>query len=219
MKSNLIINDTEHQQKVAIRKAYDADYEKKLQWAKENEAHNIYLEDENISPANAASQLGRPLSSHQLENILTKLNPNLIFEYNWWNPGMKAMYIPEKGEKKYLLSYHVFMPEHSVMKQKEETVIDYEQLKTPLKRSDLPKHEWVPGKGYVFDGLAPGWKKVTRPWGEQTRGWRTVLLKLIILKIITVSQVEKYFANPSSKFGQRAWAYHTGAQPKAEIPF
>lgn len=217
---NLVIKDTE----ALIRDKADfllkKHQEEKENWAKHQLQHCIFIENENEDPSNIQQQLGIMMTSTELEKKLLKFNPNLKFEFNPKNPLMKAIYHIRGEEKEYICSYHAdIMPEHSIIKIKKEIVWD-EDYKQPLKRSELPKHKWVQGKGYVFEGIPPGWKEVSVPWGELKRGWRTVLIKLLKEGLITLPQAES-FGNPSSKFGQRAWAYHTGKRSGSDvaIPF
>jgi hypothetical protein len=195
------------------RKEVERQKQQNIAWAKEQEADCIFVEDEYISPANAEKQLGKVLNTIDFENKLKLLCSKLTFRFNPFNPQMKALYIQKLGEPEYLCAYHAgFMPEHSIVKTKTEMVWDPEQTKKPLKRSDLPKHEFVPGKGIVFEPGAPrpGWKKIKKPAGELKRGWRTVLIKLVLEGILTPNQVERTFGEPTSAFGKRAWAYRTG---------
>ncbi len=220
---NLIIKDSEYQSRNKVRKSVEQQKQDAIQRAKEQEADCIYIADNDFSPANFEAQMGNMLHSEKFEKMLLKLNPNLVFEYNPFIPGMKYMYLRlPNGEKQKICPYHAgFMPEHSIIKCKEEMVWDYDATEKPLERTDLPQHEWVPGKGYVFNGIPPGWKIIKKPYGEAKRGWRTVLIRLLLLGHISITQLDQTFGQPSSKFGQRAWATHSGKRtdPALNIPF
>lgn len=218
--TNLVIKDTDKQifdKADFLRKKHE---EEKRLWALEQEKNCIYLENENEDPSNIQQQLGKFMLTPEFEKELLKILPSLKFEFHPTNPLMKALYHISGEEKKYICAYHAdLLPEHSIVKVKKEIVWDPDHTQ-PLKRSDLPKHQWVQGKGYVFEGIPPGWKEITIPWGELKRGWRTVLLKLVKEGLMTVTQAET-FGTPTSKFGQKAWSYHLGKQVGKEvaIPF
>lgn len=219
-RSNLVIKDTD----ALIKDRRDAKLKKHLEekqkWMEEQLKHCVFLENEKEDPSNIQQQLGEMMTGPELERRLKLLIPNIHFEFNPFNPLMKALYHTKNGQKEYLGAYHAdIMPEHSIIKIKKEIVWD-QDYNEPLKRSELPKHKWVEGKGYVFEGIPPGWKEVSIPWGELKRGWRTILIKLVKEGLLTVTQAES-FGNPSSTFGQRAWAYHLGKKTDSsiEVPF
>jgi len=196
----------------------------KIRWAKEQEEDCVFIDNDYISPANEERQLGKVMLTVDFENKLKKLVPTIHFEFNRFNPSMKAYYVRRGGNLVYLGAYHAgYMPEHSIVKRKMEMVWDYKATEKPLNRKDLPKSEWVPGKGIVWDETVtrPGWKKIYKPAGELKRGWRTVLIKLVLEGLLTPHQVEKNFGEPSSSFGKRAWAYHSGKRSDKDfvIPF
>lgn len=197
----------------------------RINWMKEQEKDTIYVENELIDISNNERQLGRPFLPSELEKRLKKVNPNFHFEVNWRNNEMKALYFIKNGKKEYIGSYHnCLMPEHSVSKVKYELVWDYKATQKPLERKDLPKHEWVPGKGWVFDPNAPrpGWKVLKKPNGEYKRGWRTLLIMIVLKGYAQWWEIDKVFKEtPSSLFGQRAWAYHRGDRSPEEtmVPF
>ena len=198
----------EKQKRKAAQEKHQADVRK---WVLDQVAHAVYLEDNNLSPANADRQIGQPMFANDLEVRLKKLNPNLYFESNPFNKSKKACYLLQPGAGKvFVCAYeNGVMPEHSIMKVKEEEVWDVDQVH--LNRKDMPKHEFVPGVGYQFDPTAarPGFKKVKLPWGELTRGWRTVLLKIVISGLATITDVERIFGTDN----RPEWAGHTGKKP------
>lgn len=213
---------SENQRRDAFIKRVEKQKQDKIKWLKEQEEDCVYVKEDYISPANGERQLGKIMETLAFENKLKSLIPNIHFEYNWFNPQMKAIYILRNNVKNYLGSYHAgFMPEHSIVKTKDEIVWDPEQTKKPLKRADLPKSEWVPGKGLVWEEgvIRPGWKKITKPAGELKRGWRTILIKLVYENLLTPLQVDVNFGEPSSLFGKKAWSFHSGRKPENVIPF
>ena len=170
-----------------------------------------------LDPTNAQRQIGRQMSSNEFEGKLRRHLPsNIRFEVNHKNPSMKAVYrIHPDGKKEYICSYHNgFMPEHSIMAQSEEEVpVDLKKLDPAslghIDRKDLPKAEWN-GERWVFDGPVenPLMKRVPIVWREHSRGWRTVLLRLVAANIITPVQAEAIFGSDN----RPEWAGHTGKQ-------
>lgn len=220
-KTSLWVRDEESQRRQAIRQRIEKQKQDNIRWAKEQEADCVYVENEYISPANEEAQLGRVLSTVEFENKLRQLCPNLAFQHNPFNPQMKALYRLKNGVPQYLCAYHAgFLPEHSIVRTKTEMVWDPTQTQQPLKRSDLPKHE-ITSKGVVWDESKPrpGWKKIKKPAGELKRGWRTVLIKLVLEGLISPHQVEMTFGEPSSQFGKRAWAFRGKGRKEFELPW
>lgn len=217
---NLVIKDTEKLQKEKLKNKIDIHEEQKRMWMEHQLQHCVFMENDSEDPTNIQQQIGQMMTAADLEERLKKLTNRLVFEYNPINPLMKAIYILKDGKKEYFCSYHGdIMPEHSIVKVKKEVVWDPD-YKEPLKRTELPKHKWVPGKGYEFEGIPPGWKEVVVPWGEIKRGWRTILIKLVKEGILTVTQAENFVPqNPTSAFGQKAWSHHLGKRKGNEIPF
>lgn len=120
------------------------------------------------------------------------------------------------------------IPERSIWRRKEEYVPDPYYVPRPgdIDRSDW---EWVPIPGHEAqhkrDGhLDPvarfhghwqrksntsgraGWNKVTHAWGEYRRGWRTVLISLVKLGLLSTQQVEDEFLADNTP----EWAKHMG---------
>ncbi len=170
--------------------------------------------------ANAERMLGNSLTAEVFEAKLKKLCPALRFEFHEFNPNMKSVYHMRNGEKHHICPYGAgLLPEHSVMRRAEEYVRDFSfgvpglEGSRPIERADLPKHEFVPGQGFVFDKAKPqiGMKKIEIPYGEATRGWRTVLLRIVEKGVCTPDQVESVFGADNTA----AWATHMGKQQHA----
>lgn len=172
-------------------------------------AQAALIDDKDLAPTNAERQLGQVMWPHEFEPRLKSLVPNLHFEHNSWNPKMKALYlIHPDGTKEYLQAYHNSpMPEYSIFNTREEEIWDG----TPhISRQDLPKGEIQADGSYAYDSTAarPGFKKIKKPWNEITRGWRTVLLRLLGPGLITINQLETVFG-PGNR---PSWTAHTGKQ-------
>lgn len=180
------------------------------------------FENENLAPYDEVKQLGKVLTSSELENNLKKINPYLIFEYNPYDRTKKAIYFIRNNKKDFICAYeNGFIPEHSVMKYKTEDVWDH--TVDLLTSKDLPKSELVEDKTsplgckLVFDESKPrpGWKRVQIPWGELKRGWRTVLLKLLQNNLITLYDAELTFGTDD----RITWAARTGKRKGLKLPF
>lgn len=187
-------------------------------WCDEQERYAKALAE--TSAANPEKQLGRSLSTEKFEALLTKVSPKFRFEHLPLNMTKKALFYLRGADKYYICSYeNGLLPEHSVLRRAEEMVRDFSVGGTdskPIQRADLPKHEFVPGEGFVWDPaqVQPGFQKIEIPWGELYRGWRTVLLKIVQTRIATPTQVEAVFGADDSA----AWSTHTGKQ-KHELPW
>lgn len=200
--------------------------EKKQKWCQAQIENCPVVNADGVKYTDIMQQMGRELSSEELERRLSKLNKNLRFETNWRNHTKKALYriqnINGELQKEFLCAYeNGVMPERSVMKQVLKEVMDPEFLggRQTIARSDLPKYEVVPdeksplGQDIVFDPDAkrPGMKYEVQGHGEAIRGWRTVLLALVNTKAITVNQAEREFGSDN----RPEWAYKTGKQKEA----
>ena len=164
-----------------------------------------FLNDPQNNPSIWERQLGSALTSTQLEARLRKLNPNFIFENHPLKSDKKCLYWNDSRGKQFICAYeNGFMPEHSVFKVKEDEVWTGQ---SHFDKKDLPKGEFVPGRGMVWDSdVTPGFKKVYIPWGEKVRGWRTVLIKIIGQRLCTPTEVEKIFGSSNSA----EWHKHLG---------
>lgn len=140
------------------------------------------------------AQMGRPLASTEVQRRLHLCNPALIFERSIRYPELTGVYIdkternPAGGWTK--RKVHLFgmesgiMPEFSVLHQTTKLV---------------PNPEVIAGGGKEIARDAVKWKEIPT-FSAETRGWRTVLVRLLHLELITRGDVEKYFGwNPSKE--------------------
>lgn len=142
------------------------------------------------------AQMGRPLASSEVQRRLHLCNPNLIFRRSINHPELTGIYI-EKSErtpsggwtkrKVHLCGMESgIMPEFSVLHKTKKRVANPDLLgNTDYKRE--------------ID-----WLYVDTVEGE-TRGWRTVLVRLLHLEILTTADVEKHFGWVPSR-DSRKWA-------------
>lgn len=149
--------------------------------------------------ANIPARVGTPLFPADLETRLLKLNPHLGFEVIEGNPTHKRIFIVDQRGKVPVCVYeNSLMPERSVAKVKILEVPD--PRFGVIDRKDMPNLEKDP------DALRPGWRRVAVPWGEKTRGWRTVLVRLIQAGLISVAGAENEFGSDETP----EWRQHTG---------
>jgi hypothetical protein len=146
----------------------------------------VYNPREGVDYSNILQQLGRPLPAADVETRLQRLNANLKFETNWNNPTKKACYFLNPDGKEFVCAYeNGTMPEHSIMRVIEEELPDPDFFlgRAPLERNKMPAHEKVEdaespfGFSYKFDPAAKrqGFKYEIKGFGEDRRGWRTLL--------------------------------------------
>lgn len=182
---------------------------------------NVY--DDNYHPFSIDRSHGHWMSTIEFERRLAKLNPN--FKFIWGQHSHKthtkklALLRPD-GSLRELWPYeHPVMPERSIWTPVVQHVPPEPGFIT--RRADMPAMDWVPlcdemahlwmpngrgiGKWVPKDpnALMPGWKKVTHRWGENLRGWRTILLKLYGEKILTREQIEREFASANTMAWQQ----------------
>jgi len=189
----------EHKQFLLVEKERDA----ARQWLEKEEAASVFLLDEKTDPTNLEARQGRPMHTDYLEEKLKKMNPNLVFEFvdkkDGRVPSHRRVCIIENNQKKTLFPYEYgVIYERSLMCRNIQEIIDPD-VKS-LNRKDLPKNEWIPGQGIVFEPgqTLPGFKKIEVPWSEVKRGWRTVVLRLVTMGLIPLLDAEKLFGADES---------------------
>lgn len=209
----MLIKDEQKQAEHAIKTAIESNQSRLAAWEDDSVRNAVYVTDEEFNPGNPQLQMGRAMMPGELERKLTSINPNFIYEVHARNKTKKSIYLPVAGEKKHLVIYeNSYMPEHSIMRLVKKDIRDMSV--NSLDRKDLPKHEWSPERNeWVFDDSAPmpGMKRVLICDRELVRGWRTVLLRLIQNKYITISDAERVFGTCNDS----RWAYHTKGNLKS----
>jgi hypothetical protein len=146
-------------------------------------------------------QMGRPLTSTEVQRRLLLCNPRLIFERSIRYPSLTGVYI-EKDERTAAGTWgkrkiHLFgmesgiLPEFSVLHQTTKRVPNPELIAAMGDKKPFPR-----------DGVK--WVDVPTFEGE-TRGWRTVLIRLLHLELITRGQVDEHFGWTPSRPSER-WA-------------
>ena len=153
--------------------------------AQDLENAEISVEDDaGRDVSNLLAQMGRPLSCQQVMDKLKLSNPRFVFERSKSFPDLMGIYvnIKERNQAGSWEDKRVFvcgmesgiMPEFSVLH------------KTKIR---------VPDKD-IFGNVKPTrevkWKE-TDTFESETRGWRTVLIRLLHAGLVTRLDVEKHF--------------------------
>ena len=192
--------------------------EKRRVYLEETMNNSPVLSDDGILLSDEKQQAGTPLSPKELEIKLLRLCPALHFKFHPNNKTKKALYHKKPDNTlEFICAYeNRVMPEHSVMRVVEHEYPDPEVFTKgrTIQRDELPAFEVVVdskspiGYSYEFDPTArrPGMIYVNKGFGEQTRGWRTVLLRLIQHNLITVNAAEKEFRSDN----RAEWAKWSG---------
>ncbi len=112
-------------------------------------------------------QIGRPLTAAQFEQRIRRCNPNLLVERSRADPTKRGVYRVEDGERRFICGMESgYMPEFSVRH------IEMQEIPDP----DIAGH----------------WQKIPKFKGE-TRGWRTVLARLLRHRVIEPAAIERWF--------------------------
>jgi len=194
----------------ALEAQKDKQREQMKAWVEHQTGNAMYLDDPLTSPANALARIGKSMKSEDMEKKLKKLNHSLHFEYNSFNSSKKMIYLVDRRGKTPLFPYESgIMPERSIMNVKEEYVPVKDLFDNPkfvMDRKDLGPQKLVPGKGFVAaEGTKnPYMERVLIPWSEKIRGWRTVLIKLVISGAITPHQAETSFGAADNREWQNS---------------
>jgi hypothetical protein len=202
-------------QKAVVRQggATEKHQQEIVDYIKQEESHLVFVEDALVDPTDSLKQMGHPYTSTEFETRLATILPsNCAFISNPWITDKKAVVrLKNFNEQETLCPYERgVIPEHSVMQLVTKEVPDNDIMsrRKSLNRADLPKYEYVPGQGFVFDDsvVRPGFKRIKQIGREIKRGWRTVLIRLIQQDIITLYDAERVFGSKD----HLSWAQHTG---------
>lgn len=154
---------------------------------REIRSNTISVEDDaGRDTSSLLARMGRPLESVEVQRRLHLCNPSLIFVRNPRYPELTAIYIERDErtkagtlEKKRL---HICGMESGVMP--ECSVLHKTKIKVP--------NPEIIGSGKMIPRDAVKWIE-TETFYAETRGWRTVLLRLMKAQLITRYHVEKHF--------------------------
>lgn len=181
----MLVKDSE---KVRKRKRQDA--QKQQRWetgqvALQEARGASLIQNADTSVANVDRQAGRILSPKKFEEMVQRINRDIIVEphpgvfapkdsrFHQLNFDKACVYLKMlDGAKVFLIVCEGdWMPEWTAM----------------TTRNDMVRVPDDPNKPEGF------WKKVEIPWNRKKRGWREVLLYLIQKKLVTLEAVEKVF--------------------------
>lgn len=175
----------------------EENYESGLEKRRRALAHDIQSNtisvaaDDRFDVSNALAQMGRPMAAEEVQKRLLKCNSNLHFIRSPQFPELTGVYlitdeieadISSKGFRRKLK--HICGMESGVAP--EFSVLHKTKIKKPnpelLGRKTVDREiDWVEVE--TFSG--------------ETRGWRTVLVRLLHAGLITMGQVEENFPPPS----------------------
>lgn len=149
--------------------------------------------------SNLLVQMGRPMRSIEVQDKLKLINANLVFRRNPRYPELTAIYLRKNMRQ---LTGGWKMEEILVCGMESGILPEFSVLHKGKKKVANPE---------LFGKNAPtreiDWAQVDTVVGE-TRGWRTVLLRLLHHEIITRGDVEKHFGWTPSR-DSRKWAEQT----------
>jgi hypothetical protein len=159
-------------------------------------------DDAGRDTSNLLAQMGRPLTSAEVQRRLHLCNPKLIFEQSIRHPELVGVYI-EKDERTAAGGWtkrkvHQFGMESGIMP-------EFSVRHQTTKR--VPNPEVIAGGGKQISREAVKWLEVPTFYAE-TRGWRTVLLRALHRGLITRGDAEKYFDWTPSQDSE-LWAAET----------
>jgi len=188
----MLVRDTIAQERSAAEASRAEAAERSLKaLEQEIRSNTISVEDDaGMDISDLMARMGRPLTSTEVQRRIKLINPNLIFERCIRYPELTGVYI-ERDERNAAGGWlkrkvHLFgmesgiMPEFSVLHKTKKQVPNKELLNNPKPVKEV---EW----DYV-DTFA-----------TETRGWRTVLIRLLKAELITRADVEKHFGWAPSK--------------------
>lgn len=168
--------------------------------AREIESNTVsVLGDPGHDSSSLLAQMGRPLASEEVQRRLRLCNSRLIFERCIRYPSLTGIYI-EKDEHTAAGAWekrkiHLLGMESGIMP-------EFEVKHVTMKR--VPNPDVVLGGGAKVDRDAVKWLEVPTVAGL-TRGWRTVLIRLLHLELITRADVEQHFGWTPSR-DSKAWS-------------
>lgn len=197
----------------------------------ENEALARYLEDQLKPPGgygddqglkrcNPEAQRGRTMSTEDFERKLSSIAPQLVFR-SYGDPTKKGVYwnVGKPNQQGLAFENSLSMPEFSiyelVQRELQNPIVADENFR--LDARDLPKYEIVPeehdAEGNItreadihwYDSL-PGMDLQEDAWREKVRGWRQLLVMLVIEGQISIADMERVFGSTN----RRGYALYLG---------
>jgi hypothetical protein len=197
----------------------EAQKQKLLDYIAQEQSHVVLIDNKLVDPTNSTKQLGNYMESSLFEKkLVTILPPSCFFLDNPWKAGFRAV-VRRASISTWYVDYETLcpyergiLPEHSVMQLVEKEIPDPDVIsrRKSISRKDLGRFEFKKGEGYIFDerDVKPGYKRIKQLGREVKRGWRTILLKLVIANVITLTDAERVFGAPDDI----RWAAQAGKQ-------
>jgi len=199
-----------HRQQMMIQQETDA----MTRYLEDQLRVGYYVDDQGMLRCNMKAQMGKPMSTFDFEQKLGKIARNAVFKPHPTNNTKRVMYyhIGHPEESYIVYENSLTMPEFSVFAPKERK-IQRNYVAHPsfrLSSKDLPKYEVIPEErdeaGNItrefeikFDGLLPGEDMVIDPWNEVIRGWRKVLIDLVLNQVISIADMEQAFGSANRR--------------------
>lgn len=187
----MLVLDTSTQrdwQKVAKQEANAALRQNSLEEEIRSNTVSVNIED-GADCSSLLERLGRPLPTLEVERRLKLCNSNLIFERSLTDPKIVGLYF-EKDERTpaggwakrkihlFTMSSTEIMPEREV---------------AHVAKKKVPNPDFIAASGgQKVDREAVRWIEIPTVV-DLTRGYRTVLVRLLKAKLITEADVEKHF--------------------------
>lgn len=181
----LVLDGEAQARSVAFGSKEQAREQRRLELLREIQSNTVTVEEDgDRDRTNLLAQLGRPLTSQQVIDRLKLCNSQLVFERSIAYPNLYGIYVMTpvqeatggwKVEKIHFCGMEAgIMPEFTVVHKQKKRIANPDLLgnRTPIRE--------VP------------WKEVDT-YSDETRGWRTVLIRLLKAGLIRREQVEKHF--------------------------
>lgn len=135
---------------------------------------NNYILDGSVPMDVAEAQVGKPMSSEQMQKRLVSLNPNFVFQVSPADKKKIGIYIVDREAKegrRFIMGMeHGWMPQYTIRKL---------QWTKRLVKTHPPEYEMIP------------------EYAGETRGWMKVLAVLIRGRYISKAGAERVFGLPS----------------------
>lgn len=157
--------------------------------------------DEGYDCTQLEQRIGSPLATTEVIRRLLLCNSNLIFEQSLNYPDMTGVYY-EKDERTaaggwarrkvfmFTLASTPVMPEKEVVH---------------VRKKKVPNPDLLNAMGGPVDREVVKWIEVDEPY-DYTRGWRSVLIRLLKARLITWASVQTYFGTSCNS---KNWAQQT----------
>lgn len=211
--------DEEKAKALSFFDACAKDKEKVTRWIEEQRRSLVVVDADNPVD-DKAHQRGKPLNFKTFEKMIRKLPNGDHYVFNDINPLMKGLCFQSPGGKLIRISAYgkTDIPEFSTVVVYKKLVRDFSV--SVLNRRDMPQMVWnsETKRHESKDGSPlPGWKYEystdgENPFDPQSRGYRTILMKIVELRLATPNEVEKVFGRSTrqswnSLHNKNGWKY------------